>query len=299
MARTLQPKQRAVLHMIDVDSGAMTTRFESDALLFEAPNWSPDGQTLYVNGDGNLYQLGVEEGGLEQIDLGGLPEINNDHVLCPDGRTMYLSCQDGHIYAFDLVGGVSRRVTNDRGPKFSHYLHGVSPDGQMLAYIGLSTASGDVVTNVYTIPAVGGEDVQITDDGYPDDGSEFSPDGQWIYFNSERGSTLPGHAQLFRVPVAGGAPEQLTFDERVNWFPHPSPAGGRLVYVSFPPGTLGHPEDVDVIVRVLEEDGTSHDLMHLFGGQGTINVPSWSPDGRRIALVSYPIGDAMSGALLG
>lgn len=297
MARKLQPQQRAVLHVIDVDSGDVTTRLESDVLLFEAPNWSPDGHTLYVNGDGNLYRLGVDAGAgdLEQIDLGGLPEINNDHVLSPDGRTMYLSCQDGHIYAFDLACGGSRRVTNDRGPEFSHYLHGVSPDGQALAYIGLSTATGEVMTNVYAIPATGGADVQITDDGYPDDGAEFSPDGQWIYFNSERGSVSPGHAQLFRVAVAGlgagagGAPEQLTFDERVNWFPHPSPTGGRLVYVSFPPGTLGHPADVDVIVRLLESDGTSRDLMHLFGGQGTINVPSWSPDGRRIALVSYPI----------
>jgi Tol biopolymer transport system component len=180
-------------------------------------------------------------------------------------------------------------VTNDRGAGFHHYLHGISPDGSTLAYIGLENlADGRRITNIYTIPSAGGEDVQITNDEYADDGSEYSPDGKWIYFNSERASTTPGHAQLFRI--AGRTIEQLTDDERVNWFPHPAPDGSTVAYVSFPPGTLGHPADIDdVRLRLLDADGKIRELATLFGGQGTMNVPSWSPGSTHLAYVAYPI----------
>lgn len=321
----MPPGQQAELQIVNVATGSATVRFTSETLHFEAPNWTPDGRSLIINGDGRLFRLPVDaagaSGGLEEIDLGGIAEINNDHVISPDGGTAYVSSQDGHIYAVDLggtdralaVGAVAggapagtapRRVTNDHGPNFKHYLHGVSPDGATLAYIGLAVDGGQVRTNVYTVPTAGGPDAQLTNDSFPDDGAEFSPDGLWIYFNSERGSTVPGHAQLFRLPAPGntndtnpndsnpnegGEPEQLTFDERVNWFPHPSPDGTQIAYVSFPPGTVGHPADVPAVVRLLEKDGTIRDLAHVFGGQGTMNVPSWSPDGTRIAIVAYPL----------
>lgn len=236
-----------------------------------------------------LFRLGIEAGDLQEIDLAGVQEINNDHVISPDGRTAYVSSEDGHIHAVGIANGTARQVTAGKGANFRHYLHGISPDGKTLAYIGLGVDdAGAVRTNVHTIPAAGGPDRQLTDDRFPDDGAEFSPDGQWIYFNSERGSSAPGHAQLFRMPAAGGTPEQLTHDERVNWFPHPSPDGKQIAYVSFPPGTLGHPENVDVTVRLLDADGAIRDLAQVFGGQGTMNVPSWDPCGTRIAIVAYP-----------
>ena len=303
MPRTLQPGQRAQLFVLDVASGSSRLVAESSSLLFEAPNWTPDGESLVINGDGHLFRcpaspesvLSADD--LIQIDLAGVPEINNDHVLSPDGSVVYVSAEDGHLYAVPFSGGSHRRVSNDRSPAFSYYLHGISPDGSTLAYIGLSRLpSGDVTTNVFTIPAAGGPDVQLTDDAYPDDGSEFSPDGTWIYFNSERGSGgVPGHAQLFRMPADGGKPDQLTFDSRVNWFPHVSPDGTQMVYISFPPGTLGHPADLDVILRLLPPDGVTdssvvpRDLVHLFGGQGTINVASWDPTSTKLAYVAYPI----------
>lgn len=317
MARKLQPGQRAELHILHVDTGASELRHVSETLLFEAPNWSPDGRSLFINGDGRLFRLEchggeLAEGGpadnsmaqipLAEIPLGEIAEINNDHLISPDGCTAYVSSEDGHLYAVDLAGTAGesapgpspRRVSNDNGAHFKHYLHGISPDGSQLAYIGLSTADGEVRTNVYVVPSAGGADTQLTNDHFADDGAEFSPDGRWIYFNSERGSTLPGHAQLFRMPApgtedSGAAPEQLTHDERVNWFPHPSPDGTRIAYISFPKGTMGHPADVPVVVRLLEADGTIRDLAHVFGGQGTMNVPSWSPDGSRIAIVAYPL----------
>src|SRR5215207_8130348 len=292
MPRTLRPGQRAELYVIEVGSGERRLVHSSAELLFEAPNWSPDGDWLVINGDGRLFRLPVARGtNLEEIDLGGIPAINNDHLLSPDGLTVYLSADDGHLYAVPLAGGAPRRVSNDRGPGFHHYLHGISPDGTTLAYIGLEgLPDGRRITNVWTIPAAGGEDTQVTDDEYADDGSEYSADGKWIYFNSERASTAPGHAQLFRI--SGGTLEQLTHDERVNWFPHQAPDGSAVAYVSFPPGTLGHPADVDdVRLRLLNADGRIRELVTLFGGQGTMNVPSWSPDSTRFAYVAYPLGD--------
>ena len=288
--RTLRPRQRADLYVLDVLTGDSTLVTSSSTLLFEAPNWTPDGESLVVNGGGLLYRLPVAGGDLVPVPLGDIPPINNDHVLSPDGTTVYVSADDGHLYAVSLSTGEPRRVSNDHGPTFHHYLHGISPDGSLLAYIGMRrNPDGSVTTNVYTLPSAGGEDTQLTDDPFPDDGSEFSPDGRWIYFNSERASSTPGHAQLFRMAVDGSDVEQLTTDERVNWFPHVSPDGERLAWVSFPPGTLGHPADHDVVIHVREPDGTVRDLVHLFGGQGTVNVASWAPDSRRLAYVAYPL----------
>ena len=286
MPRTLRPGQRSELYVVDIVTGGHRLVHSSSTLLFEAPNWTPDGQ-LIVNGNGRLFSV---DGELQEIELGGVPAINNDHVVSPDGTTVYVSADDGHLYAVPLSGGPGRQVTNDRGPGFHHYLHGVSPDGTTLAYIGLEQVDGRRIANVWTIPASGGADVQVTNDEHADDGSEYSPDGKWIYFNSERASTTPGHAQLFRISVSTGEVEQLTFDERVNWFPHPAPDGSVIAYVSFPSGTLGHPADVDdVRLRLLSPGGEIRELGTLFGGQGTMNVPSWSPDSQSFAYVAYPV----------
>lgn len=280
VARTLRAGQTAELYVVEVASGERRLVYASSELLFEAPNWT--GGWLVVNGDGGLFRLPVSGGELERIELGGVPEINNDHVVSPDGATVYVSAEDGHLYAVPMDGGAGRRVSNDHG--VHHYLHGVSPDGSRLAYIGLESKDGRRITNVYTVPTGGGVDVQVTDNEFADDGSEYGPDGEWIYFNSERA----GQAQLFRIK--GELVEQLTFDERVNWFPHPSPDGSMIAYVSFPPGTSGHPADVDdVRVRLLDADGQIREMATVFGGQGTMNVPSWSPDGTAFAYVAYPI----------
>ena len=294
--RTLSAGQRSELYVVDVVSGERRLVASSSTLLFEAPNWSPDGRSLVLNGDGLLFRVPVEGGDLVQVPLGDIPPINNDHVLSPDGSTVYVSADDGHLYAVPFATGDPRRVSNDHGSTFHYYLHGVSPDGELLAYIGLREhADGSTTANVCTIPTAGGKDVSLTDDGWPDDGSEFSPDGRFIYFNSERGSSTAGHAQLFRMGLDGSGIEQLTDDERVNWFPHVSPDGARIAYISFPPGTVGHPADKPVVIRLLEEDRTVRDVVHLFGGQGTMNVPSWAPDSRRLAYVAYPV-DGVTGA---
>lgn len=294
MPRKLQPGQKCVVYTYDFDSSTTQAIHESHGLLLEAPNWTPDGNSLVLNGDGRLWRMSPATGDVTEITMDGVPDINNDHVISPDGSVVYVSSDDGHIYAVPYEGDdLPRRVTGDKGPTFHHYLHGISPDGTTLSYIGLRVVSpGLTRTNVHLLDLLTQEDRQLTDDEHADDGAEFSPDGQWIYFNSDRGSEVPHHSQLFRMPVAGGPAEQLTDDERVNWFPHPSPNGREIAYVSFPPGTVGHPADLEVIVRVRDNHGEMREVMPLFGGQGTMNVSSWSPDGRAIAFVAYPIAEA-------
>jgi TolB protein len=289
MARTLLPGQRAELVVADVATGALRIVYSSDTLLFEAPNWTPDGRWLVVNGDGRLFRLAANGSGEpEPVDLGGVPEINNDHVVAPDGEHVYVSAADGHIHRVGWSGAAPRRVTAEQAPEreFRHYLHGVSPDGGTLAYVG-TESSGQ--RRLYTRPVGGGADTLVGDGFSPADGPEFGPDGEWLYFNSEIASAAPGHAQLFRVRPDGSGLTQLTDDERVNWFPHVSPDNRLIAYVSFPPGTLGHPENVPVTVRLMGTDGSGRrDIASVFGGQGTMNVGSWAPDSRRFAFVAYP-----------
>lgn len=285
----LLPGQVSQLITINSDGSGQTVVFEADEIL-EAPNWTPDGLHLIFNAGGELWRFAAEGGAPPvKIDTGQLRGLNNDHVLSPDGTTIYVSDDDGHLYALPVGGGAPRRVSNDHATPHHYYLHGISPDGLTLSYVAIEGATGAKRINLFTIPAAGGPDSRLTDVRYPNDGPEYSPDGQWIYFNSERDATQPGHAQCYRMRLDGSGVEQLTRDERVNWFPHISPDGKSIVYISFPPGTLGHPPNKDVILRFMQPDGGGQrDIVAFFGGQGTINVNSWAPDSRRFAYVAYP-----------
>ena len=286
--RSLAAGQRAELTIIDLD-GTKQVILVADEVI-EAPNWSADGQWLVFNAGGRLFRIGVTGNDLSEIDTGALADLNNDHVLSPDGRTIYVSSDDGHIYAVPSAGGTPRRVSNDHPTKHHYYLHGISPDGLTLAYVAVEQPMDQQQVNVFTIPAAGGRDTRLTDVSVPNDGPEYSPDGRYIYFNSELAATKPGHAQIFRMnAVDGSGLEQLTFDKLVNWFPHLSPDGATVAFLSFPEGTMGHPVNKDVLLRLMTPDGDDQrTLASFFGGQGTINVNSWAPDSKRLAYVAYP-----------
>lgn len=288
--RSLSAGQRAELTVIDL-AGQTRVILTADEVI-EAPNWSADGQFLVFNAGGRLFRIGASGGRPEQIDTGPLGDINNDHVLSPDGTTVYVSSDDGHIYAVPFAGGLLRRVSNKHKTPFHYYLHGISPDGMTLTYVAIEQRDdGDRQVNVFTIPAAGGPDTRLTELSMPNDGPEYSPDGRWIYFNSELAASRPGHAQIFRMNADDGSGlEQLTFDSLVNWFPHLSPDGKHVAVLSYPQGTIGHPADKDVLLRLMSpEGGPLRVLASFFGGQGTINVNSWSPDSQKLAYVAYPM----------
>ncbi|KKB79245.1 biopolymer transporter Tol [Devosia soli] len=286
--RTLCAGQKAVLEVIDL-YGDRRTVFTADEVI-EAPNWSPDGQWLVFNAGGHLFRISPEGGTPAHIPTPGLDDLNNDHVLAPDGSTIYVSSDDGHLYAVPFEGGEPRRISNDHPTPHHYYLHGISPEGETLSYVAVEAPHGQRNVNVFTIPAAGGPDTRLTDLTVPNDGPEYSPDGRWIYFNSELSAKKPGHAQIFRMQPDGTGIEQLTFDTRVNWFPHISPDGRRVAYLSYPEDTIGHPPDKHVLLRLMTLNGTEQtDVAAFFGGQGTINVNSWAPDSKRLAFVSYPL----------
>jgi TolB protein len=302
MPRTLLPGQISRILLLDPDTGRSEVVFENARTLVEAPNWSPDGAWLVVNADGLLWRLPVTGGALEPIEMRGVPEINNDHVIAPDGSAIFVSAQDGHLYEIPWAGGEGRRVTRSHpeGRGYKNYLHGVSPDGATLSVIVGARTTAEASreewrTNVAFVSVADGETRFVTDDEHPDDGAEFSPDGKWLWFNSERFTTEPGHAQLARVPVDGSEPIRILASDTVDWFPHLSPDASRLLYLAFEAGTIGHPENRDVVLRILDLDAgepttaAPRDVFRLFGGQGTINVPGWSPDSSRFAFVEYPV----------
>jgi TolB protein len=288
--RQHRPGQRTEVWIADVGAGSAQPVYTSDSVLLEAPNWAPDGHGLLLNGDGVLWRLHLGPSAeLKQVPIEGLPPINNDHVVDAERDLIYLSANDGHIYVAPIEGGAAVRITHDSSRY--HFLHGVSPDGETLAFVDLPAGDFAAAGRLATISSAGGQT------SYPEagsrhlDGPEYSPDGAWLYLNTEEFGTRPGHAQLARVPSRGGPLEQLVVSDTVDWFPHLSPSGEYASYISFPTGTLGHPADLDVEVRLVRTTNWSTVLARfpLFGGQGTINVNSWSPDSRRFAFVAYPI----------
>ena len=291
--RTLRPGQRAEVWIAEVEDGSSQLVYSTDILLLEAPNWAPDGRGLLLNGDGLLWRLELEpEVALQRIPIDELPPINNDHVLDAKRGLIYLSANDGHIYVAPVTGGTARRITHDSNRY--HFLHGVSPDGATLAFVEIPRSDFSVPGRLALISSTGDET------HYPEagsrhlDGPEYSPDGAWLYINTEEFASRPGHAQLARMPSEGGPIERLVESESVDWFPHLSPDGKFASYISFPQGTLGHPPDLDAEVRVVRTADWRDVLWHfpLFGGQGTLNVNSWSPDSRRFAFLGYPMEQA-------
>jgi Tol biopolymer transport system component len=270
------------LETVSVATGERRVLHTSKGSL-QAPNWTTDGRALVYNSDGRLYRFDLASRDATLIDTGFATANNNDHVLSFDGRTLGIShhsADDGGrsvVYTVPVTGGVPRRVT----PNSPSYLHGWSPDGRQLVYTGERGGEFDI----YRIPAEGGEEERLTTASGLDDGSEYSPDGQWIYFNSAR----TGRMQIWRMRPDGSNQEQLTRDDFNNWFPHLSPDGRSVALLSYGPDVApdDHPFYRQVYLRLMRPDGSGlRVLAYLYGGQGSINVPSWSPDSSQLAFVS-------------
>jgi TolB protein len=250
---------------------------------FEAPNWMHDGGSFLFNQKGRIYRLPVSGGTPQVIDTGFAIQCNNDHGISPDSTSLAISdqSQEPHrslVYIVPIGGGAPRRITQN----FPSYWHGWSPDGKTLAFVGERNGEFDI----YSIPVTGGDETRLTTAKGLDDGPEYSPDGKYIYFNSER----TGIMQIWRMRPDGSEQEQITSDELNNWFPHISPDGKWMVILSYDKNVTGHPENKDVTLRLMSlSDRKINVLAKLFGGQGTINVPSWSADSRRLAFVSYEL----------
>jgi Tol biopolymer transport system component len=279
----------SVLEILDVQNGRLQKLYASEQ-PFEAPNWTRDGSDLIYNfsghaeGQGRLCRFDLATKQISQIDSGVATNNNNDHVLSFDGTMLGVSDQSaGHggqsqVFTLPSAGGAATPIT----PLTPSYLHGWSPDGKFLVYTGGRNGKFDI----YKIPADGsGTEIRLTTAPGLNDGPEFSPDGKYIYFNSSRS----GKMQIWRMNPDGSNQEQITDDEFNNWFPHISPDGKWIVFVSFGSDVspIDHPYYKHIYVRLMPFDGGKPRVIaYVYGGQGTMNVPSWSPDSQRIAFVS-------------
>ncbi len=277
---TGQPVLYSTLETVAIASADRRVAYLSQG-RFEAPNWTRDGSAFLFNREGHIQRLAVGSDKPIIVDTGSANRCNNDHGISPDSTQIAISdnSQGDHqslVYLVPIAGGAPHRITN----KSPSYWHGWSPDGKTLAFVGQRNGEFDI----YSIPAAGGEETRLTTAEGLDDGPEYSPDGKYIYFNSER----TGHMQIWRMKADGSEQEQVFSDDLNNWFPHISPDGQWMVFLTYSADVTGHPENKDVMLRLMSlADKKITVLAKLFGGQGTINVPSWSPDSKQVAFVSY------------
>ena len=248
----------------------------------QAPNWTPDGKTLICNHNGRIVHLDLATGQATLIDTGAQMQNNNDHAPSFDGTMLGISSGEPSIvYTVPVGGGTPKQIT----PIGPSYFHGWSPDGKWLAFTGLRNGAWDI----YVVPSAGGPERRLTTTPGLDDGSEFSPDGRYIYFNSTR----TGRMQLWRMKTDGSEQTQLTFDDFNNWFPHVSPDNKTIVFITYGPEIKAeeHPWYQHVYLRQMPVGGGQPTVIaYLYGGQGSMNVNSWSPDSRSIAFVSNSAG---------
>jgi Tol biopolymer transport system component len=272
----------SLLELMDVETGHREVVASAEG-SWQAPNWTPDGKTLIYNASGKLYNFDLATKESTVLNTGFADNNNNDHVLTFDGKQIGISHQPKEtngqsvVYTVSVTGGVPKRITE----KSPSYFHGWSPDNQFLLY----TAERNGDFDIYKISKDGGKEIQLTTNKGLDDGSEYSSDGKYIYFCSTR----TGKMQVWRMDPDGKNQTQLTFDEMNNWFPHVSPDNKWLVFISFPKEVPAdkHPFYERVYLRLMPiAGGEAKVIGYLYGGQGTMNVPSWSPDCKKIAFVS-------------
>ena len=275
------------LEILTVSDGSRQIIHQA-AQRFEAPNWMPDGKHLLFNEGGSLYTIPVAGGTPEKLNTGAISRNNNDHLISFDGKMLAISShRDGMpgggstVYTLPLSGGEPRLITVNT----PSYMHGWNPNGKEIAIV--AQRNGSTIYNIYKVDLKDGKETPITFNmsGHVD-GPEYSPDGKFIYYNANASGTM----QVWRMKPDGSEKEQLTFDEYHNWFPHISPDGKLMVFISFPPDIDpdAHPSYKEVMLRImsLTSPCAPKVVAHLYGGQGTMNVASWSPDSKYLAFVS-------------
>ena len=272
------------MEIINVENGMRKQIYEKND-RFEAPNWMPDGDKLLFNMEGSLYTIKVDGGDPEKFDTGFADNLNNDHGISFNGELIAISHhppgKGSMVYVLPIEGGTPQLVTE----KDPSYWHGWAPNNEEVVYVAIR--GNNPTYDIYKKSIYGGEEVALTDTGEGEhvDGSEYSPEGEYIYYNGSASGTM----QIWRMKPDGSNKEQLTFDASNDWFPHISPDGKWIAYISFPAEipVNDHPSYKRVTLNLMPTAGGAPKVIaYLYGGQGTINVPSWSPDSKHLAFVS-------------
>ncbi len=296
-AASAEQHLRSRLFIYDLRDGASRLVYTAES-IWEAPNWSPDGKYLIANFGGGIYKLVLKEDGTAVPQKLAIPanfQCNNDKAISPNGKALAFSAtvpprKGSQVFLADADGSNVKLMTSES----PSYFHGWSPDNKTLAFVAQRNGSGQY--DVYSIPAGEGSEKQLTSNIHHDDGPDYSPDGKWIYINSDRS----GKEAVWRFPSAGAGSndakaEMVVSDGLEDWFPHTSPDGRKLVYVGYPTGTQTHnPRNVTIEIKLIAIDhgdvaASQKTLVKAIGGQGTMNVNSWAPDSMRFAYVVYEV----------
>jgi Tol biopolymer transport system component len=287
---------RSRIFIYDLRDGSTRLVYTADS-IWEAPNWSPDGKYLISNSGGGIYKLTLKADGTaaapEKLAIPDDYRCNNDKGLSPDGKNVAFSASHApgngsQVFLANADGGNIKLMT----PDSPSYFHGWSPDSRTLAFVAQRNGSGQY--DIYTMPELGGPEQRLTTNIHQDDGPDYSPDGKWIYINSDRS----GKEAIWRFPASGAGPnddkaQMVVNDGLEDWFPHISPDGSKMVYIGYPAGTPTHdPRTVHIEIKLVAIDhdkvaSARQTLVQAIGGQGTMNVNSWAPDSKRFAYVTY------------
>jgi Tol biopolymer transport system component len=290
-----EPQLRSHIYVYDLSDGSTHEVFTADK-IWEAPNWSPDGKYLIANSQGHIYKLVFQQDGTVVPQKLAIPDnymCNNDKGLSPDGKKLAFSAgilpkRESQVFLSDADGSNAKQMTTI-SPSF---FHGWSPDSKTLAFVAQRNDSHQY--DIYDMPAAGGAERRLTVNIHHDDGPDYSPDGKWIYINSNRS----GKEAVWRFPADGAGPddmkaEMVVSDSLEDWFPHISPDGTKMVYICYPTGTPTHdPRNVHIMFKLVAINNdtvatTQKTLVEATGGQGSMNVNSWAPDSMRFAYVTY------------
>jgi TolB protein len=275
------------MEIINVFDGKRKVIMEKNG-TFEAPNWMPNGKKLLFNMGGSIYMIPVEGGELEKLNTGKVTRNNNDHGISFDGKLLAISSSgegtkgtSSAVWVVPITGGEPKLITENT----PSYWHGWAPNNKEVVYV--AQRNGIPIYNIFRNSIDGGKEVALTDNkaGEHVDGCEYSPDGKYIYYNGSQSGTM----QIWRMKPDGSGKEQLTNDKFNNWFPHISPDGKWIAIISFGMDVKpnDHPSYKRVLLRLMPTSGGEpKTIAYLYGGQGTINVPSWSPDSKQFAFVS-------------
>jgi hypothetical protein len=296
-AERSEPHLRSRLFIYNLRDGSSHLVYTADS-IWEAPNWSPDGKFLIANSGGGIYKLVLKQDGTAEPEKLAIPadyQCNNDKAISPDGNKIAFSAtvpphKGSQVFLADVDGNNLKLMT----PDSPSYFHGWSPDSKTLAFVAQRNGSGQY--DIYGMPASGGPEKQLTSNIHQDDGPDYSPDGKWIYINSDRS----GKEAIWRFPADGAGhndekAEMVVNDGLEDWFPHISPDGKKMVYIGYPAGTPTHnPRTVHIELKLVAINhgkvaASQKKLVEAIGGQGTMNVNSWAPDSMRFAYVTYEV----------
>ena len=245
--------------------------------------WSPDGRYVaYGRCDG-------DQRGLYLVPALGGPERKLPGLACwgtswsPEGGVIAVTQHDPPdspwaVFLLDVHDLQLHRLTSPP-PRFIGDRHPVfSPDGKTVAFV---RASSSAVMDIYLMPVAGGEPRRLTFDTRQIYSLAWAADGRSLVFSSSR----PGGGTLWRVSVAGGAPELLSLGGAVAEGLSVSRLGNRLAYTQ---GFL-HPNIWQMELESLHSAGAPRPLIASSAGQGG---PQFSPDGKRVTFYSKRSGSS-------